>query len=67
VGVTNLNQSRSPSRFIASGELLRAGLPGGREEAPIAMSAALAHAMVLDVARSPSQPPPEGARPAVGT
>jgi len=35
--------------FIAFGELLRLALPGGREAAPIAMTAALAFAMVLDV------------------
>lgn len=33
--------------YIAFGELLRLVLPGGREAAPIAMSAALAYAMVL--------------------
>lgn len=36
--------------FIAFGELLRLVLPGGREAAPIAMSAALAYAMVVRVA-----------------
>jgi hypothetical protein len=36
--------------FIAFGELLRLVLPGGREAAPIAMSASLAYAMVLTVA-----------------
>jgi hypothetical protein len=36
--------------YIAFGELLRLVLPGGREGAPIAMSAALSYAMVLTVA-----------------
>jgi len=36
--------------FIAFGELLRLALPGGRQAAPIAMSAALAYAMVLRIA-----------------
>ncbi len=35
--------------YIAFGELLRLALPGGREAAPIAMSAALSYAMVLRV------------------
>lgn len=34
--------------YIAFGELLRLALPGGREAAPIAMSAALSYAMVLE-------------------
>ena len=37
--------------FIAFGELLRLALPGNREAAPIAMVAALAFAMVLDIAQ----------------
>jgi hypothetical protein len=37
--------------YIALGELLRLALPGGREGAPIAMSAALSYAMVLTIAR----------------
>lgn len=37
--------------YIAFGELLRLVLPGGREAAPIAMSAALSYAMVLQVTR----------------
>jgi hypothetical protein len=36
--------------YIAFGELLRLVLPGGREGAPIAMSAALSYAMVLSIA-----------------
>jgi hypothetical protein len=36
--------------FIAFGELLRLSLPGGREAAPIAMTAALALAMALTIA-----------------
>src|SRR5690348_11905974 len=43
--------------YIAFGELLRLVLPGGREAAPIAMSAALSYAMVLTVAsRHPVHP-----------
>ncbi len=34
--------------FIAFGELLRLALPGGREAAPIAMTASLAFAMALN-------------------
>ena len=45
--------------YIAFGELLRLVLPGGREAAPIAMSAALSYAMVLTVAG----PPYQGGRP----
>lgn len=36
--------------YIAFGELLRLVLPGGRQTAPIAMSAALSYAMVLKIA-----------------
>src|SRR5712672_2473432 len=39
------------SLYIAFGELLRLVLPGGREAAPIAMSAALSYAMALTIAR----------------
>jgi HD domain len=46
--------------YIAFGELLRLVLPGGREAAPIAMSAALSYAMVLTVA-----PPPHPSRQVV--
>jgi hypothetical protein len=38
--------------FIAFGELLRLALPGGREAAPIAMTAALALAMSLNIAKA---------------
>jgi HD domain len=41
--------------YIAFGELLRLVLPGGREGAPIAMSAALSYAMVLVIARQPNE------------
>jgi len=37
--------------FIAFGELLRLVLPGGREAAPIAMTAAFAYAMALRIAQ----------------
>lgn len=37
--------------YIAAGELLRLALPGGREAAPIAMSAALSYALVLQLPR----------------
>jgi hypothetical protein len=48
--------------YIGFGELLRLVLPGGREAAPIAMSAALSYAMVLTIA---GQMPPtnHGTRP----
>jgi hypothetical protein len=49
--------------YIAFGELLRLALPGGREAAPIAMSAALSYAMVLTVAGAPGSQPQEGAPP----
>ena len=37
--------------YIAAGELLRLVLPGGRQAAPIAMSAALSYAMITTIAR----------------
>jgi HD domain len=37
--------------FVAFGELLRLSLPGGREAAPIAMTAAMAFAMTLTIAQ----------------
>jgi acid phosphatase family membrane protein YuiD len=40
--------------FIAFGELLRLALPGGREAAPIAMSGALAYALLLTVKSVPA-------------
>jgi acid phosphatase family membrane protein YuiD len=40
--------------FIAFGELLRLALPGGREAAPIAMSGALAYALLLTVKGVPT-------------
>ena len=43
--------------YIAFGELLRLALPGGREAAPIAMSAALSYAMVLRIAGQPPHQP----------
>jgi hypothetical protein len=43
--------------YIAFGELLRLALPGGREAAPIAMSAALSYAMVVRIAGPPHQSP----------
>ncbi|HEX5189513.1 MAG TPA: HD domain-containing protein [Streptosporangiaceae bacterium] len=49
--------------YIAFGELLRLVLPGGREAAPIAMSASLAYAMVLTVA-SPRPAPVPGSHSA---
>jgi hypothetical protein len=42
---------------IAIGELLRLGLPGGREAAPIATAAALAYALLLRVGQTPSSRP----------
>ena len=49
--------------YIAFGELLRLALPGGREAAPIAMSAALSYAMVLRIAGPPHELPVYGAPP----
>ncbi len=46
--------------YIAFGELLRLALPGGREAAPIAMSAALSYAMVLQIAGQSNQSPVNG-------
>jgi response regulator RpfG family c-di-GMP phosphodiesterase len=60
-GVTDLNVAIAFGVFIAFGELLRLALPGGREEAPIGTSAALAYAMVLHIAPSPARPPLTGA------
>jgi hypothetical protein len=45
--------------YIAFGELLRLVLPGGRQVAPIAMSAALSYAMVIKIA-GPLQHLPSG-------
>jgi hypothetical protein len=42
---------------IAIGELLRLGLPGGREAAPIATAAALAYALLLRVGELPNGHP----------
>lgn len=42
---------------IAIGELLRLGLPGGREAAPIATAAALAYALLLRVGQIPTGNP----------
>jgi len=44
--------------FIAFGELLRLALPGGREEAPIAMVGAMSYALLLDLPRYSSRPGP---------
>src|SRR6266704_1221339 len=49
--------------YIAFGELLRLALPGGREAAPIAMSAALSYAMVLKIAGQPHPSPVPGTPP----
>jgi HD domain len=43
---------------IAVGELLRLGLPGGREAAPIATAAALAYALLMRVGELPPHPEP---------
>ncbi len=55
VSLFHLNTSSQPEiafgLFIAFGELLRLSLPGAREAAPIAMTAALALAMSLNVAK----------------
>jgi hypothetical protein len=49
VGVKDPDIAIEFGLFIAFGELLRLVLPGGREAAPIAMSAAFAYAMVLRI------------------
>jgi hypothetical protein len=43
---------------IAVGELLRLGLPGGREAAPIATAGALAYALLMRVGALPGHPTP---------
>ena len=50
VGVKDPDIAIAFGLFIAFGELLRLALPGGREAAPIAMTAAFAYAMVLRIA-----------------
>src|SRR5260221_11386912 len=52
--------------YIAFGELLRLVLPGGREAAPIAISAALSYAMVLTIAAGPPHQPAPGRHLASG-
>src|SRR5258708_36609745 len=49
---------------IAFGELLRLGLPGGREAAPIATAAALAYALLMRVGNLPPHPHPHSVPPA---
>ncbi len=49
--VRNLDIAIAFGLFIAFGELLRLSLPGGREGAPIAMTAAFAYAMALKIAQ----------------
>jgi hypothetical protein len=55
VSLLHLTYSSQPAiafgLFIAFGELLRLSLPGAREAAPIAMTAALAFAMSLGIAK----------------
>lgn len=54
VDLVHIRNSQAPiafGLFIAFGELLRLALPGGREAAPIAMTAALAFAMSLNIGR----------------
>jgi hypothetical protein len=52
--------------FIAFGELLRLALPGGREAAPIAMTAALAYALALRIAALPHGLPAGSAHQSTG-
>jgi hypothetical protein len=59
VGVQDPDIAIAFGLFIAFGELLRLVLPGGREAAPIAMTAAFAYAMVLRIA-VPHHPPLTG-------
>jgi hypothetical protein len=49
-GVVNPRVAVAFGSAIAVGELLRLGLPGGREAAPIATAAALAYALLMRVA-----------------
>ena len=53
VGVVDLRTAIAFGSAIAIGELLRLGLPGGREAAPIATAAALAYALLMRVAPLP--------------
>ncbi|HVB42437.1 MAG TPA: HD domain-containing protein [Streptosporangiaceae bacterium] len=53
VGIMAPDDAIAFGLFIAFGELLRLALPGGREAAPIAMSAALAYALTLRIANPP--------------
>jgi HD domain len=50
VGVVDLRTAIAFGSAIAIGELLRLGLPGGREAAPISTAAALAYALLIRVA-----------------
>jgi hypothetical protein len=49
LGIQFVTPAVGVGRFIALGELLRLGLPGGRESAPIAMAGALAYALLLGI------------------
>jgi HD domain len=51
-GIHELHVATAFGLYIAAGELLRLVLPGGRQAAPIAMSAALSYAMVVKIAGS---------------
>ena len=54
--LTNPRDAIAFGSVIAIGELLRLGLPGGREAAPIASATALAYALLLRVGELHGQP-----------
>ena len=56
--VVNAQTAIAFGAVIAVGELLRLGLPGGREAAPIATAAALAYALLMRVGALPGHPVP---------
>src|SRR5262249_59785709 len=53
VGMVNSRVAVAFGSAIAIGELLRLGLPGGRDAAPISTAAALAYALLIHVAPAP--------------
>src|SRR5215813_6388957 len=58
VGMVNSRVAVAFGSAIAIGELLRLGLPGGREAAPISTATALAYALLLRVGQLPPHPVP---------
>jgi hypothetical protein len=57
IGLADAQVAIAFGSVIAIGELLRLGLPGGREAAPIATAAALAYALLLRVGQLPDGQP----------